>query len=151
MICREVERLREVHDASPATPLSFLAYTKRGARAASRLEGVAGLDLYWRALSSRLLLELRQRPGFFFTPWTVNRARDQERLLALGLETLITDDPAAFRALILRFDFRATAATRAEAETRGDDDDLEPGAEPGASPDAVAEELGTKSEVDFEG
>src|SRR5262249_53203900 len=69
VICRETERAREVQEASPSTPLSYLTYTKRQARGAARLPSVAGLDIYWKSLSLRLISDLRARAGFFLTPW----------------------------------------------------------------------------------
>lgn len=151
VICREAERAREVHAASPATPIAYLTYTKRQARGAAKLPFVAGLDLYWKSLSLRLISDLRARAGFFMTPWTVNRRVDQERLLAMGVETLITDCPGALRDLIERFEFSRAEDLLQRFRRTGEDVDLEQ--EPdrgGAAPDDLAAEMGTASEVDLE-
>jgi glycerophosphoryl diester phosphodiesterase len=36
-----------------------------------------------------------QQAGIVVMPWTVNRPRAWERLIAIGVEWIITDDPAA--------------------------------------------------------
>jgi glycerophosphoryl diester phosphodiesterase len=150
VICREVERAAEVRLASPRTPVSYLTYTKRQARGACRLDAIAGVDLYWKSISLRLIQELRQRAGFFLTPWTVNRRADQEKLLLLGVETLITDCPGALRDLIEQFEF-AHAQELVERFEKGDDVDLEleEATREEPSPDDMAAELGTASEVDL--
>jgi glycerophosphoryl diester phosphodiesterase len=151
VICRESERAREVHAASPETPISYITYTKRGARGAAKLPFVGGVDPYWKSLSLRLIADLRARAGFFLTPWTVNRRSDQERLLAMGVETLITDCPGALRDLIERFEFSRTEDLLERFERTGEDVDLEEDPErKGAPPEEVAEEMGTASETDFE-
>ncbi len=151
VICRELERAREVQTASPATPVAYLTYTKRQARGAAKLSLVGGVDLYWKSLSLKLIADLRARPGFFLTPWTVNRRVDQERLLAMGVETLITDCPGALRDLIERFEFSRAEDLLQRYRRTGEDVDLEqePG-HAGATPDDLAAEMGTASEVELE-
>lgn len=150
VICREPGRLEEVHRASPRVPIAYLTYTKRMARGAARLDSVAGLDIYWKTLSLALVEGLRQRRGFFLVPWTVNRRVDQERLLLLGLETLLTDCPSALRDLLEQFDSsRAESLLERFRETGEDVDlELEPGG--GPSPAALEAELGTESELELE-
>ncbi|MBI3726435.1 hypothetical protein HY251_21135 [bacterium] len=138
VICHDTTRAAEVRRASPGTPISLLAITKRQARAAATRDEVSGLDIYWKSISLKLVTELRARPGFFLTPWTVNRPADQERLLGLGVEALITDAPAALRALVDRLDTAEVEARLTERLRSGEDVDLElePGTEP--SPEALA-------------
>jgi glycerophosphoryl diester phosphodiesterase len=151
VIAREAERAREVHAASPATPIAYLTYTKRQARGAAKLPFVAGLDIYWKSLSLRLISDLRARGGFFLTPWTVNRRRDQERLLAMGVETLITDCPGALRDLIERHEFSRAEDLLQKFRRTGEDVDLEQEPESkDAAPEDLAAEMGTASETDFE-
>ncbi len=152
VICREIERAREVHEASPSTPLSYLTYTKRQARGAAKLPSVAGLDVYWKSLSLRLISDLRARAGFFLTPWTVNRRTDQERLLAMGVESLITDCPRAFRDTIERFELSRREDLLERFERTGEDVDLElePGERDAKTPEDLAAEMGTASELDVE-
>jgi glycerophosphoryl diester phosphodiesterase len=149
VICREAERAREVREASKATPVSYLTYTKRQARGAARLDFVDGLDIYWKSISLRLISDLRARGGFFLTPWTVNRRSAQETLLAMGVETLITDCPGALRDLIERFEFSRAEDLLQRFRKTGQDVDLEEAAG-GQSPDDLASEMGTASEVDIE-
>lgn len=150
VICREAERAREVRAASPATPISYLTYTKRQARGASRLDFVGGVDCYWKSLSLRLITELRARGGFFLTPWTVNRRADQERLLAMGVETLITDCPGALHDLIERFEFSRAEDLLERFQRTGEDVDLEQEASGGKAPEDLAAEMGTGSEIDVD-
>jgi len=151
VICREGERAREVHAASPATPLSYLTYTKRQARGASRLDFVSGLDIYWKSLSLRLISELRARDGFFLTPWTVNRRTDQERLLAMGVEALITDCPRALRDTIERLELARSEDLLERFERTGEDVDLELEPERGGkAPEDLAAEMGTGSDLELD-
>jgi glycerophosphoryl diester phosphodiesterase len=107
VICREPSRVAEVHAASPQTPLSYLTITKRQARGAVRLDGVRGIDCYWKSLSLSLVESMRQANAFI-TPWTVNRVRDMQRLFLLGLESVITDCPLTLRDQIEGFEFTRT-------------------------------------------
>jgi glycerophosphoryl diester phosphodiesterase len=151
VICRETERAREVHEANPAVPVSYLTYTKRQARGAAKLPFVGGLDLYWKSLSLRLISDLRARGGFFLTPWTVNRRVHQERLLAMGVETLITDCPGALRDLIEKFEFAAAENLLQRFHRTGEDVDLEQELEESREgPDDMAAQQGSASEVDFD-
>jgi glycerophosphoryl diester phosphodiesterase len=153
VICRELARAQEVHEACPRTPIAYLTYTKGQARGAARIPSVLGVDCYWKSLSLRLIEELRKaRDGFFLTPWTVNRRVDQERLLLLGVETLITDCPGALHDLIERFEFSRTDDILERFRATGEDVDLEldaSGRPDSQAPSDVSAELGTDSEVDL--
>ena len=107
VICREPSRVEEVHAASPQTPLSYLTITKRQARGAVKLEGVIGIDCYWKSLSLSLVESMREARAFI-TPWTVNRVRDMQRLFLLGCESIITDAPLTLRDQIEGFEFTRT-------------------------------------------
>ena len=138
VICHDVARAREVAGAAQRTPVALLTLTKGQARAAQKQECVSGLDIYWKSISLRLLAELRARPGFFLTPWTVNREKDQERLLGLGLECLITDAPGALRALVDRLDLERMEHELLSRLARGEDVDLELEKTDDPSPDELA-------------
>lgn len=151
VICREPSRLAEVRAASARVPIAYLTYTKRMARGAARLDSVSGLDIYWKTLSLALVEDLRKRAGFFLVPWTVNRRVDQEKLLLLGLETLLTDCPGALRDLLEQFEFERAEALLERFRETGEDVDLEldpSGGHP--SPTDLEHELGTDSEIDLE-
>jgi glycerophosphoryl diester phosphodiesterase len=150
VIARERARADEVRAASPATPIAFLTYTKMQARGAARVPGVAGLDIYWKSISVRLLEALRGERSIFFTPWTVNRRADMERLLLLGCESLITDCPTALRDLIDDFEFERTREFLEKLRAGGADYDLEEVAPAGEKPDEIARAMGTDSEVNLE-
>ncbi len=139
VIVRGFDRVPEVKAAAPETPVVTLTFTKRQARTAMRSEGVSGVDCYWKSLSSGLVAELRQG-GFFMTPWTVNRARDIERLILIGSESVVTDAPVLSRDRIERFELERTLE-HMERVARGEpppldleqDDDA-----PGPTPDELA-------------
>lgn len=124
VICRELQRVQEVHAASSVTPLASITFTKRQARGAARVEGVRGVDCYWKSLSLGLVAQLRQEQ-VFLTPWTVNRTRDMERLFLLGCEAIITDSPVLLRDRIEGFEFARTRDTLARWRRDGEDLDLE--------------------------
>jgi glycerophosphoryl diester phosphodiesterase len=124
VICRELSRVEEVRTASPVTPLTTLTITKRQARGAMKLTGVKGVDCYWKSLSLGLVAQLRQG-GFFLTPWTVNKARDMERLFLLGCESIITDSPVTLRDRIETFEFARTRDLLDRWRRDGEDIDLE--------------------------
>jgi glycerophosphoryl diester phosphodiesterase len=124
VICREAARVSEVRAASPVTPISTITFTKRQARGAMRVEGVRGVDCYWKSLSLALVAQLRQGQ-FFLTPWTVNRARDMERLILLGCEAIITDSPVLLRDRIEGFEFARTRDLLERWRVDGEDVDLE--------------------------
>ncbi len=152
VICREVARVREVQEACPGTPVSYLTYTKRQARGTLRLDGVGGVDCYWKSLSLALVEELH-RGDRFLTPWTVNRLRDMRRLLLLGVETIITDCPVTLSDAIEAFEFERVDELRArlhagaaeaelDLEAVEDDDDVE-------SPEDLSRRL-SDSELEIE-
>jgi glycerophosphoryl diester phosphodiesterase len=154
VICKEKDRVREIHDASPTTPLAYLTFTKRQARGAARLRGVRGIDCYWKSLSLSLIAELRAA-SVFLTPWTVNRPRDMDRLLLLGCESIITDSPVLLRDRIEGFEFARTqdllerfrsGNVDLDLELEEDDDEDED-----ASPQQLSDDLATASEVDLPG
>src|SRR5204863_242738 len=81
---------------------------------------------------------LRGERSIFFTPWTVNRRADMERLLLLGCESLITDCPTALRDLIDDFEFERTREFLEKLAAGGADYDLEEGAPAGEEPEENA-------------
>lgn len=145
VICKELDRVREIHDASPTTPLSYLTLTKRQALSAARVRGVRGVDCYWKSLSLSLIAQLRQA-SVFLTPWTVNRPRDMDRLLLLGCESIITDSPVLLRDRIEGFEFARTQDLLERFRTGNVDLDLE--LEEDEEDDDV-DELSAGSEIDL--
>ncbi|MCO5169660.1 MAG: hypothetical protein M9894_25255 [Planctomycetes bacterium] len=140
VICRELQRVEEVHAASPVTPVATITFTKRQARGAMRVAGVRGVDCYWKSLSLGLVAQLRQGQ-FFLTPWTVNRARDMERLFLLGCEAIITDSPVTLRDRIEGFEFARTREKLDRWRRDGEDLDLERDPELALEPDPSPEDL----------
>ncbi len=78
--------------------VALLSFTKRSSRFAAR-EGFDGVIPYWRALSLKLVGELHEK-DVFLSPWTVNRVKDMERVLRLGVDAIVTDDPALLREVV---------------------------------------------------
>jgi glycerophosphoryl diester phosphodiesterase len=154
VICRELAQVRQVQEVCPETPIAYLTFTKRQARNAMKVKGVQGIDCYWKSLSLALVNDMREARGFI-TPWTVNRARDIDRLLLLGCEAIIGDSPVTLRDRIEGFEFERTDALIdrfRRGETR--DVDLEEEKDPEApSPDEVArgEESSEIDAADFMG
>jgi glycerophosphoryl diester phosphodiesterase len=107
VICKELARVQEVHSAIPETPIAYLTFTKRQALNSRRVKGVCGVDPYWKSLSLSLVETLHDS-SFFLTPWTVNRARDIDRLLLLGCQAIISDAPVSLRDRIEGFEFERT-------------------------------------------
>ena len=151
VICKELDRVREIHDASPTTPLSYLTFTKRQALGAAKVRGIRGIDCYWKSLSLSLIAELRHA-ATFLTPWTVNRPRDMDKLLLLGCESIITDSPVLLRDRIEGFEFSRTqdllerfrsGNVDLDLELEDDDDDGE------ATPQELSDDLATASEIDL--
>ncbi|MGE0709656.1 MAG: glycerophosphodiester phosphodiesterase [Planctomycetota bacterium] len=149
VICKELKQVELLHRLSPRTSLSYLTFTKGQALAASRIPGVGGVDIYWKSLSLALVRALREARTFI-TPWTVNRARDMERLLELGVEAIITDCPVLLADRIEGFEF-ARADELAERFLRGElgDVDLEQELE-GDAPAEVSARYSSDSDVDLE-
>lgn len=152
IICKEASRVAEVHAATPSTPLAYLTITKRQARSAGKLVGVCGVDCYWKSLSLSLVQTLHES-SIFLTPWTVNRARDIDRLLLLGCESIISDSPVTLRDRIEGFEFERTWELH-ERYLAGDEEievDLEVEFDlDGPSPDDVARLEATDSELDMD-
>ena len=142
VICRELERVLEVHEASPATPISTLTITKRQARAALRTPGVSGVDCYWKSLSLSLVRELRQA-SLFLTPWTVNRPRDWERLAVIGCEAIITDCPLLLRDRLEGMELDRLLSRELETGNGEMDLELVPG---GLSPEEMLREDASESD-----
>lgn len=148
VICRELSRVEEVVAASTRVPIAYLTFTKRQTRNATRIEGVSGVDCYWKSLSLRLVDTVR-RAGCFVTPWTVNRVQDMDRLMLLGCESIISDGPVTLRDRIEAFEFERTEELH-ERFLRGETDlDLEQVAG-GAAPDEVARQEASDSEMSMD-
>jgi len=125
VVVKEKARVDQLQSLVPETPLCYLTLTKGQAVAAARIPGVSGVDPYWRTLSLKLVRTLREQ-RCFMTPWTVNKAKDMDRLLELGVESVITDSPTTLADQIEGFEF-ARAEELAERFLRGEavDVDLE--------------------------
>ncbi|MBI4576935.1 MAG: hypothetical protein HY722_11795 [Planctomycetes bacterium] len=90
---RAVEMVREVNRE---LAVSVLTYTRRGARDALRREDVDGVDPRWQSLDADLVRRFHAG-GKFLTPWTVNDPATMRRLVEMGSDAVITDDPALLR------------------------------------------------------
>lgn len=123
VIPKDPARAKQLQEHTPQTPLCYLTLTKGQARSAVKIPGVVGVDIYWKSLSLGLIQELRQG-GCFLTPWTVNRARDMDRLLELGVTAIISDAPVTLLDRIERFEFDR-APTLVEAFARGEQEDVD--------------------------
>jgi len=151
VICREMSRVEEVLRTAPAARICYITFTKRQARAATRLPGVTGVDPYWKSLSLSLIDELRAA-RFFLTPWTVNRPRDMERLLLLGCEAIITDCPVTLRDRIEGFEFARAQDLQERFRSGNADLDLElEESEDAASPEEVSRAFASASDADLPG
>lgn len=153
VICKEASRVAEVHAAIPRIALSYLTITKRQARNAGKLAGVCGVDCYWKSLSLSLVQTLHEA-SIFLTPWTVNRARDIDRVLLLGCESIISDSPVTLRDRIEGFEFERTWELQ-ERYLAGDleievDLEIEFELDDTMSPEDVARLEATDSELDMD-
>jgi glycerophosphoryl diester phosphodiesterase len=87
--------LRAAHELRPEIPLVALTahrakdWVGMAARAHARC-----VSPHFRLVSSREVAQAREA-GIVVMPWTVNKPRAWERLIAVGVEWIITDDPAA--------------------------------------------------------
>ena len=91
--------LRQARAAMPDVNMGFLASRSlRGLRALHRRIGLYAVHPHVGLATARRV-RLAHRLGLLVLFWTVNEARLMRRLLALGGDGLMTDDPAIFRDL----------------------------------------------------
>jgi glycerophosphoryl diester phosphodiesterase len=93
--------LRALHRLQPTIPLTLLVEQQRGVQ-----ESLAQLDFtpryygpQYQQIDEALVAELRVR-GIGLMAWTVNREYEMRRMIALGVDGLITDEPAKALALL---------------------------------------------------
>ncbi|MDZ7267431.1 MAG: glycerophosphodiester phosphodiesterase family protein [candidate division KSB1 bacterium] len=67
----------------------------------SRLTGVKGLHVHFKALTPRFLRAARER-GLYLLVWGANEARQFRPLIDLGVDGIITDEPRALSQLLGR-------------------------------------------------
>jgi len=123
VIPKDPLRAKQLQEHTPKTQLCYLSLTKGQARSAMKIPGVYGADIYWKSLSLGLIQELRA-DGRFLTPWTVNRARDMDRILQLGCAAIISDNPVTLLDRIERFEF-SRRETLVDAFARGEQADVD--------------------------
>lgn len=123
VIPKDPQRAAQLQEHTPQTPLCYLSLTKGQARSAMKIPGVFGADIYWKSLSLGLVQELRS-DNRFLTPWTVNRGRDMDRILELGVVAMITDCPVTLLDRIEGFEF-SRSASLVEAFARGEQEDVD--------------------------
>lgn len=123
VIPKDPLRAKQLQEHTPKTQLCYLSLTKGQARSAMKIPGVYGADIYWKSLSLGLIQELRA-DGRFLTPWTVNRGRDMDRILELGVSAIISDNPVTLLDRIERFEF-SRSKTLIEAFARGEQADVD--------------------------
>jgi len=98
--CFQHAVLRAAHELRPEIPLVALT-----AHHAIDWVGIAEraharcVSPHFRLVSAREL-ERTQKAGILVMPWTVNKPRAWGRLIAMGIEWIITDDPAALIAYV---------------------------------------------------
>jgi glycerophosphoryl diester phosphodiesterase len=112
--CLEYEPLREVHQLAPEVPIGYLL--SFNARKPSRLD-VNFLSVEQARLDRRFILNAHHR-GQLVYAWTVNTAKDMERLFDLGIDGVITDQSALVRKTLdeyLRRPLRERAVRRIRA------------------------------------
>ena len=91
--------LRQARAAMSDVPIGFLASRSlRGLRSLHRKVGLYAVHPHVRLAAARRV-RLAHRLGLLVLFWTVNDARLMRRLLALGGDGLMTDDPTLFREL----------------------------------------------------
>lgn len=90
--------LREVAPASPVGLLLDLTDDPRGAVEVAVAAGYAALHPYFRTVTPEAVADARAA-GLALNVWTPNERDDLARLLAWGVDALITDDPALALAL----------------------------------------------------
>jgi glycerophosphoryl diester phosphodiesterase len=94
-----LQALRAARAHMPHVRLGHLASRSlRGLRAAHRTLGLHAVHPHVRLATSRRV-RLAHRLGLIVLFWTVNDVRLMRRLLALGCDGLMTDDPALFQKL----------------------------------------------------
>ena len=91
--CLEYEPLLEVRKLAPAVPVGYLL--SFNASKPSRLE-VEFLSVEQKRLDRAFILQAHRRAQQVYA-WTVNTAEDMRRLLDLGVDGVITDQPALAR------------------------------------------------------
>jgi len=91
--------LQQARAAMPRVRLGYLASRSlRGLRGAHRRVGLFAVHPHVRLAGPRRIL-LARRLGLLVIFWTVNDLRVMRRLLALGGDGVMTDDPALFQEL----------------------------------------------------
>ena len=146
IVCREAKRVEDLHTRAPETPIGALAFTKWQCLASAKAPDLGGADCYWRSLSLKLVEDMH-RAGAFLIPWTVNRRRDMERLLLIGVETIVTDCPVELRDTIEAFEFMRVEEALERFRANEKDIDLEEGATGADSPAEVSKRLTSSSEA----
>jgi len=98
--CFEHAVLRAAHELCPEIPLVALT-AHRAADWAGMAERAHArcVSPHFRLVSAREVART-QEAGIVVMPWTVNRPRAWERLIGMGVEWIITDDPAALIAYL---------------------------------------------------
>ena len=83
--------------AIPALALlsGYRAMLPARARAALKAHHVDAIMAHWRVMSARLLRAVREGGGELYV-WTVDDAKRIERLTAMGVDGIITNDPRLF-------------------------------------------------------
>lgn len=84
--------LRRLHDAGPWLELAALFPTDPPPDLAGVATFAAGIGPWHEAVDAALVARARAR-GLAIRPWTVNGPADIDRLLALGVDGVITDVP----------------------------------------------------------
>ena len=65
---------------------------------------------YWEELTPELVAEAHKL-GMKVVPWTVNNEKDMEKLLAMGVDGMISDKPEVLRNLLIKKGIKVPAPT----------------------------------------
>jgi glycerophosphoryl diester phosphodiesterase len=93
----------ELSKLAPELPVAVVSFTGFQARSLAKIQGLAGLDHYWKSLSAKLIKDIHEA-GLFITPWTINKRSDMLRCLRLGAECILTDSPLLLRDTIEEYE-----------------------------------------------
>jgi glycerophosphoryl diester phosphodiesterase len=94
----DADDLRRTHRADPRLPLAFLAETRQQLALALELP-YAAVHLEHVMLDEAVCRQLRAL-GKSIGVWTVNAEADVRRTVKLGVEVVITDEPAMVRRVV---------------------------------------------------
>lgn len=97
----DLEAIAYIKSINPAIRTGLIASSPAAVTPELLAGNVDAVSMKSRAVNRRLVLRLR-RHGKELHVWTVNDEREMQRMLRLGVTSILTDDPPKLRALMLR-------------------------------------------------